>query len=73
MGRGDEGLNEARAHIGSYFSYEPRETQRPGGARKLICFKSARMSSARNSITVRVGGGEIALRVAGSRFSDRAR
>jgi hypothetical protein len=24
MGRGDEGLNEARAYIGSYFSYEPR-------------------------------------------------
>jgi hypothetical protein len=31
------------------------------------------MSSDRNSITMRVGGGEIALRVAGSRFCDRAR
>jgi hypothetical protein len=24
MGKDDEGLNEVRAHIGSYFSYEPR-------------------------------------------------
>ena len=66
MERGDEGLNEARAHIGSYFSYEPRGDVAGGGARTLICCKSARMSSAGNSITMRVGGGEIALRVAGS-------
>jgi hypothetical protein len=73
MGRGDEGLNEARAHIGSYFSYEPRETQRPGGARKLIWFQIRPNEFGQDSITMRVGGGEIALRVAGSRFCDRAR
>jgi hypothetical protein len=62
MGRGDEGLNEARAHIGSYFSYEPRGDIAGGWGAKTHLLRISPNEFGQEFDHVRVGAGDCAAR-----------